>query len=84
MRKELSGNRWTDQRNNNSKKNISSDVVYVFKGVVQLFGEKDISLFSDNNNELDKESVGRGKKDITNYIKEIEIDEMCHLSVQKN
>lgn len=59
--KELSGNRWTNQRNNNRQKSSGSDVVHVFKGVVQLFGEKDISLFSDDGNELDKESVGRSK-----------------------
>jgi hypothetical protein len=61
LRKEFSGNRWTNQRNNNRQKISGSDVVHIFEGIVQLFGEKYISLFSDNDNELDKESVVRGK-----------------------
>ena len=59
--KEFFGNRRKKQANDNCEKGIGSDVVHVFEGIVQLFGEKDISLFSDNDNELGKESVGRGK-----------------------
>ena len=61
LRKEFSGNRWTDQGIYEGKKGSGSDVVHVLESVVQLFGEKDISLFSNDGNELDKASIGRGK-----------------------
>jgi len=61
LRKEFFGNRRTEQTNYSREKSAGGDVVYVFESVVQLFGEKDISLFADNDNELGKESVSRSK-----------------------
>jgi len=61
LRKEFFGNRRTEQTNDSREKSAGGDVVYVFESVVQLSGEKDISLFADNDNELGEESVSRSK-----------------------
>jgi hypothetical protein len=59
--KEFFGNRRKKQANDNCEKSSGSDVVHVLKGIIQFFGEKEISLFSDNDNEFGEESVSRGK-----------------------
>ena len=66
MRKEFFRSGWKKQTNNRSKKSVGRNAVYVFEGIVQLFGEKDISLFADNDNELSEESVVRSKNAANN------------------
>ena len=79
LRKEFSGNRWTNKRNNNGKKSSGSDVVHVFEGIVQFLAKKIFHCSPTTiMNWVKKASSEVKMPEITNDIKEIEFDEMWH------
>lgn len=76
LRKELPGNRWTNQGFCEGQKGSGSDVVRLLKSIVQLFGEK-IFRCSPTTimNWINEASAEVKMPEIINDIKEIEIGE---------